>query len=138
MSTSTALPRIASTADGGRLLRTALRVDAAVSGGLGLVSLAGAPLVSDLVGTPEAALRGVGGFLVAFGIALLVLAARAAMPVPLVWAVVVGNLAWVAASAAVALLVPLTVLGIVLVVVQALGVVVFADLEWWGLRRMTA
>jgi hypothetical protein len=52
--------------------------------------------------------------------------------------VVVGNLAWVAASAAVALLVPLTVLGIVLVVVQALGVAVFADLEWWGLRRMTA
>jgi hypothetical protein len=138
MTASTALSRIATTADGGRLLRTALRVDAVVSGGLGLVSLAGAPLVSGLVGAPEAALRGVGGFLVVFGIALLVLAARASMPVPLVWAVVVGNLAWVAASAVVALLVPLTVLGIVLIVVQALGVAVFADLEWLGLRRMTA
>jgi hypothetical protein len=138
MTASTALSRIATTADGGRLLRTALRVDAVVSGALGLVSLVAAPPAGDLVGAPEAALRGVGGFLVVFGIALLVLAARTAMPVPLVWAVVVGNLAWVAASAAVALLVPLTVLGIVVVVVQALGVAVFADLEWWGLRRMTA
>lgn len=138
MTASTALSRVATTADGGRLLRTALRVDAVVSGGLGLVSLVGAPLAGDLIGAPEAALRGVGGFLVVFGIALLVLAARAAMPVPLVWAVVIGNLAWVVASAAVALLVPLTVLGIVVVVVQALGVAVFADLEWLGLRRMTA
>ena len=138
MTASTALSRVATTADGGRLLRTALRVDAVVSGGLGLVSLVGAPLAGDLIGAPEAALRGVGGFLVVFGIALLVLAARAAMPVPLVWAVVIGNLAWVVASAAVALLVPLTVLGIVVVVVQALGVAVFADLEWLGLRRMRA
>ena len=60
------------------------------------------------------------------------------MPVPLVWAVVVGNLAWVAASAVVALLAPLTVLGTVVAVVQAVGVAVFADLEWLGLRRMRA
>jgi len=138
MTASTALTRIATTADGGRLLRIALRVDAVASGGLGLVALAGAPLVSGVVGAPEGALRGVGGFLVVFAIALLALAARPTMPVPLVWAVVVFNLVWVAASAVVAVLVPLTVLGTVLAVVQALGVAVFADLEWLGLRRMTA
>jgi len=138
MTASTALTRIATTADGGRLLRTALRIDAAASGGLGLVSLAGAPLLAGPVGAPEAALRGVGGFLVVFGIALVVLSTRPTMPVPLVWAVVVGNLAWVAASAVVALLAPLTVLGTVVAVVQAVGVAVFADLEWLGLRRMRA
>jgi hypothetical protein len=138
MTASTALTRIATTADDGRLLRIALRVDAVTSGGLGLVALAGAPLVSGLTGAPEPALRGVGGFLVLFGIALLALAARRTMPVPLVWTVVAGNLAWVAASAAVGLLAPLTVVGTVVVLVQALGVAVFADLEWLGLRRMTA
>jgi len=138
MTASTALTRIATTADGGRLLRTALRIDAAASGGLGLVSLAGAPLLAGPVGAPEAALRGVGGFLVVFGIALVVLSTRPTMPVPLVWAVVVGNLAWVAASAVVALLAPLTVLGTVVAAVQAVGVAVFADLEWLGLRRMRA
>ncbi|MGI5126625.1 hypothetical protein ACQEVB_07385 [Pseudonocardia sp. CA-107938] len=135
MTTSTAPTR---TVDDGRLLRLALRVDAAASGALGLVALGAAPLVHELTAAPEAVLRGVGGFLVLFGIALLALAARRQMPVALVWTVVVGNLAWVVASLAVALLVPLTVLGTVLVVAQALAVAAFADLEWMGLRRTTA
>jgi hypothetical protein len=138
MTASTPLTRIATTADGGRLLRIALRLDAVASGVLGLGALTGASLVSGLVGASEPALRGVGGFLVVFAIALLALAARPTMPAPLVRAVVVGNLGWVAASAVAAVLVPLTVLGTVLVVVQALAVAVFADLEWVGLRRMTA
>jgi hypothetical protein len=60
------------------------------------------------------------------------------MPVPLVWTVVLGNLAWVAASVLTAVLAPLTVVGTVVVVAQALAVAAFADLQWLGLRRMGA
>jgi hypothetical protein len=132
------LTRIASTADGGRLLRVALRVDALASGVLGLAGLVAAPAIAELTGAPAPVLRGVGGFLVLFAIALLVLAARVAPPVAGSRAVVVVNVCWVLGSIAVALLAPLTVLGTVLVLVQALGVALFADLQWLGIRRATA
>ncbi len=132
------LARIAAIADGGRLLRTVLRLDACASGAMGLAAVVGASVLTGPLGAPDAYLRGLGAFLVLFAGALLVLAARPSMPVPAVWTVVLGNLAWVVASVATAVLAPLTAVGTVVVVAQALAVVVFADLQWLGLRRMTA
>lgn len=128
------------TSDGGRLLRLALRVDAAASGALGLAGLLAAPRVADLLGPPAPLLFGVGAFLVIFALSLLVLAARPEIPRPAGRLVVIGNGAWVAASV-VAVVIgweALTALGVGVVLAQALAVAVVADLQWLGLRRATA
>lgn len=125
------------TTDGGRLLRLALRIDATASGALGVLGLAAAPLLADLLGPPTPVLFGVGAFFVVFAAALLVLAARRTVPRPAAWAVVVGNAVWAAGSvvATVAGADALTGLGTAVVLAQAAAVAVFATLQWTGLRR---
>ena len=125
------------TSDGGRLLRRALRLDAAASGALGVVSLAAAPALVDLLGPPAPVLVGVGAFLVVFAAGLLVLAARPVVPRPAAWTVVLGNAAWVAGSVVATVVAgsSLTGLGVAVVLAQAAAVAVFADLQWLGLRR---
>lgn len=132
------LARHARTADGGRLLRLALRVDAAATGTMGIAALAGGSLLSAPLGAPTPALLAVGGFCVVYAIGLAALAARPSMPVPLVWTVVLCNLAWAVASIVTAAVAPLTVLGIVVTVAQGVAVAVFADVQWLGLRRLFA
>jgi hypothetical protein len=157
----TALPlSLATTSDGGRLLRFALRLDAAASGALGVVGLAAAPLLTDGLGPPSSAeraarcrrargspaadrrtraavLRGTGAFLVAYAVALVVLAAARTIPRPAAWTMVVGNLAWTLGSvvAVLAARESLTAVGVGVVLVQAAAVAVFAELQWLGLRR---
>jgi hypothetical protein len=135
----TALPlaRIATARDGGRLLRFALRLDAAGSGALGLLGLAAATPLAGLLGAPAAGIRGTGAVLVAYAVALLVLAARPTIPRAGAWTVVVANVVWVLSSvgAAVAGRGELTALGVGVVLAQAAAVLVFADLQWLGLRR---
>ncbi|WP_433290739.1 hypothetical protein ACQPZQ_00160 [Pseudonocardia sp. CA-142604] len=134
----TALPLpLATTSDGGRLLRFALRLDAAGSGALGVVGLAAALLLTDLLGVTANVLRGTGAFFVAYAVALVVLAAMRTISRPAAWTVVVGNLAWSAGSivAVVAARESLTALGVGVVLVQAAAVAVFAELQWMGLRR---
>jgi hypothetical protein len=135
----TALPlaRIAAVRDGGRLLRFALRLDAAASGALGVVALAAAPPLAGLLGPAAGALRGVGAFLIAYALALVLLAARESIPRAGAWTVVLGNTAWALGSvgAVVAGRETFTVLGVAVVLAQAAAVAVFADLQWLGLRR---
>lgn len=137
----TALPhtrtRPAVTRDGGRLLRFALRLDAAASAGLGVLALAAAPVLDDLLGTPAAVLRGTGAFLVAYALALVVLATRPTIPRPGAWTVVVGNAVWVLGSVGAVVLGrdQLTGLGVGVVLAQAAAVALFAELQWSGLRR---
>jgi hypothetical protein len=134
----TALPIATTrTGDDGRLLRFALRLDAAASGALGLVGLAAAPLLADLLGPPAAALRSTGAFLVVYALALVAVAARETISRPAAWAVVIGNGTWVACTVAatVAGWEALTALGVGVALAQAAAVAVFADLQWTGLRR---
>ncbi|WP_218030294.1 hypothetical protein [Pseudonocardia hydrocarbonoxydans] len=138
MTSTTGSRTSAPTRDGGRLLRRALRLDAAASGALGVAALAAAPALAGLLGPPTPVLLGVGAFLALFAAGLLVLAARPAIPRPAAWTVVLGNAGWVAASVATAVLAApvLTGLGVAVVLAQAAAVAVFADLQWLGLRRM--
>lgn len=122
--------------DDGAFLRLALRLDAAASGTLGVVTLAAAPAVSDLLGPAPGALRAVGAFLVVYAASLAVLAGLRSIPRPAAWTVVVGNLAWVVGSGVVAFAAgDLTSLGTAAVLAQATAVAGFADLQWVGLRR---
>jgi hypothetical protein len=120
-----------------RLLRRSLQLDAAASGGLGVLLAAGGAVLDGPLGIPAAVLVPVGGFLVLYGAALWLLGLRPRLSRPAAKVVVAGNLVWVAASvlAAVAGWWSPTTLGTVLVVAQAAAVAVFAELQLTGLRR---
>jgi hypothetical protein len=135
--TALSLARIAAVRDGGRLLRFALRLDAAGSGALGLLGLVAAAPLADPLGATAGGLRGTGAFLVGYAIVLVLLAARPVIPRAAAWTVVIGNTGWVLGSigAAVAGRDSFTALGVAVVLAQAAAVAVFADLQWLGLRR---
>lgn len=135
--TAISLDRITAVRDGGRLLRFALRLDAAGSGTLGLLGLAATAPLADLLGATEGALRGTGAFLVGYALALVLIATRPVIPRAAAWAVVVGNTFWVLGSigATVAGRDTFTTIGVAVVLAQAAAVAMFADLQWLGLRR---
>jgi hypothetical protein len=121
-----------------RLLRMALRVDAAACAGMGLVLAAGAAALDEVLGIPAGWLVGIGVVLVAFGAGLAWLSAGAAIPAPLGRAVVAGNAAWVVASVAAVAMGwwPLTAAGVAIVIAQAVAVAALAEAEWMGVRRL--
>jgi hypothetical protein len=138
MTTSTAAAHAVRSHTGpDRLLRLALRLDAAVTGLNGAAYLLAAPLLDDLLGLPSGLLRGVGAFLLAFAGAVWLVAARRTIVPVAVEVVVVANLLWALGSVVVATTgagTPTTV-GAVWIVLQAGVVAAFAVLQVTGLRR---
>jgi hypothetical protein len=122
------------------LLRFALTIDAIASGASAVLLLAGAGSLSGLLGLPEELLRIAGIVLVPFVALVGSLAMRQQPSVGAVWAVILLNLAWVAASALLLVggFVSPTMLGYALVAAQAVAVLIFADLQYFGLRRSAA
>ena len=118
------------------LLKFALLIDAVVSGAMGVLQLSAAAALATLLELPQAVLLGTGEFLVVYALLLVGLATRARLWSALVMFIVLGNALW--ALACVALLAASTLapnaLGAVFVLLQAVAVVVFAALEWRGLR----
>lgn len=119
------------------LFRLALRLDGAVSGAAGLITLALSGWLATQIGAPAATVMAVGVFLVAYALTLLQLARAASAPPWLMWSVVIGNGIWVAASIALAFstLITPTTLGLVLLIGQAVAVLGFAELQFIGARR---
>jgi hypothetical protein len=121
----------------GSLQRDALALDAAVTAVNGGAYLVAAGPLGDLLGLDAALLRGAGAFLVAFA---LVVAAAARAPRPargLVLAIVAVNAGWAVGSVTVALAgwgTPGTA-GTVWIILQALVVGAFAELQLVGGRR---
>ncbi|MGX5655874.1 hypothetical protein ACWKWC_13945 [Geodermatophilus nigrescens] len=135
MTTTTSRPRTPSLL-GADPLRTALRLDAVVSGANGLAYLAAAPLLADLLGVPAGALRGLGGFLLVFAAGVALVAAGRPVRAGAVEVVAGGNLLWTAGSVAavVAGRFDLTTAGTVWVLLQAAVVAGFAALQLATLR----
>ncbi|WP_322518048.1 hypothetical protein SR870_11290 [Rhodopseudomonas palustris] len=119
------------------LLRRALQADALVSGAMALLLAFGAGALSPLLALPQPLLLETGLFLIAYAAFVGWLGTRAALSKPLVLLVIVGNALWTLGS--VALLVSGAVtpnaLGIGFVVIQAIAVGAFAELQYMGLRR---
>ncbi|MCC8939516.1 hypothetical protein [Bradyrhizobium ivorense] len=120
-----------------QLLRRAFIADAVFSGvSAAAMVLDAAPLASFL-NLPEALLRETGLFLVAYTVLVGGLGARTAVPKPLVLLVIVGNAAWTLAS--IALLfsgaVAPNLLGIIVIMAQAIATGVLAELQYAGMRR---
>jgi hypothetical protein len=119
------------------LLRTALRVDAAVTGLNGAGYLVAAPLLDDVLGIPAGLLAGVGGFLLAFAFAVWSVGARPRISSGAVADVVAVNALWVVVSvvAAVGGWGTPTTLGTAWIAVQAAVVAGFAGAQLLGLRN---
>ena len=121
-------------------LRQVLFVDAAVSGAAGVLMAAGAPLLSPLLGLPENLLFWAGLALFPF-VALLIAVARREKASRLILIDIVAiNALWVAASFGLLIsgAVQPTMLGYAFVIAQALTVALLAELQFIGLRRVTA
>jgi hypothetical protein len=117
-------------------LRRALFLDAAASGGMGVVLLVAAGPLAGLLGLPPSLLRSVGVFLVPFAAMLLWVARRRDALPGITRAIVVGNVLWVVASGLLLVsgVVTPTLLGEIFVLAQAAAVLIFAYLEYRGLR----
>jgi len=118
------------------LLRFALKLDAGVSGVAGVAIATGAGVFDGEVGAPAAAPVAPGAVPVGGSVPLWTPASRRRVTRRTAWAGIALNVAWAVASGLVALdWSPLTAAGTALVLMQAVAVVVLADLQYLGLRR---
>lgn len=121
-------------------LRRAIQADALVSGAMALLLVAGAGVLASLLSLPEAFLRNTGLVLVVYAALVGFLGARSVMPKIAIWAVIAVNAVWTVDS--IALLpsgwVSPNLLGQAFIVMQAIAVGVFAELQFIGLRKSSA
>ena len=123
-----------------KLLRFALRLDAVASAATGLLLTAAAGRLASLFELPQPLLLGAGLFCLAYGGLVGWMGAQERLSSAGVWAIVIGNAAWALGCLEVAFggaFAP-SGYGKEFLVVQAIAVLVFADLQWFGLRRSHA
>jgi hypothetical protein len=120
-------------------LRFALRLDAVISGLLGVVGVVLAPRIAELSGTTPAFEYTLSALFIAYGVAVVALSRRPSVRQTGV-AVVVGNLVYTAASVIMVLagVFPLTTTGVVATLGSGVFTLVMADLQYLGLRRLRA
>ncbi len=118
-------------------LRRVLMLDAVASGAMALLLVLAAGPLTELLGLPQALMRIAGAVLLPYAAFVAWLAMREAPSRPLVWAVVAANALWAVDSVLILLLgwIAPTTLGILFVAGQAMVVLVFAELQYLGLRR---
>lgn len=118
-------------------LRTALLLDATVTGTNALAYLAGAAVLDSLLGPPPTHFLAIGAFLAGSAVILAVTGTR--RPIPRGWATFAAevNIVWAIGSVAVVALgwFDLTTTGEVWTILQAGIVAVFAALQLMALRR---
>lgn len=120
------------------LLRRAVLLDAVASGAMGLLLVATAAPLSPLLGLPEPLLRGAGLVLIPYVAFLLLLWRAERITARSAWTVIAINAAWVLASFGLLAsgAVSPTVTGVAFVIAQALAVLVFAELQFIGVKRL--
>lgn len=119
------------------LLRRAIQIDAVVSGAMALLLTFAAGALAPLLQLPKALLLESGLFLIAYAALVGWLGTRSTMPRWLVLLVVIGNAAWTIGSLALLMssAVSPNLFGEAFVVLQAIAVGIFAELQFVGLRR---
>jgi hypothetical protein len=118
-------------------LRNTLLLDGLVSGAAGVVMLAGATFIAPLTELPAALLAWAGGLLLPWCATLVALSRRATLPRLWLMDIVAINALWIAASFGILVsgAVEPNLMGYGFVVMQALAVVVFTDLQIIAVRR---
>ncbi len=120
-------------------LHRTLQADAIFSGASALMLVLGAGLLASLTNLPEAFLRNTGLVLVVYAAMVGFLGTRSMMPKAAVWAVIAVNAIWAVDSFILLASgwVSPNLLGQALIVMQAVAVGVFAELQFVGLRKTT-
>jgi len=120
-------------------LRFALRLDAVISGLMGVVGVALAPWVAELSGTTPAFEYTLSALFIGYGVAVVALSRRPSVRQTGV-ACAIGNLVYSAAAVIMVLadVFPLTTTGIVATLGSGVFTLVMADLQYLGLRRIRA
>ena len=120
-------------------LRFAMRLDAVITGIMGVAGVALATRVADLSGTTPAIEYSIGGAFIVYGIAVYALSRRTHVRTSGT-ALVAGNVIYtvLAIAVVVAGVWPLTTLGVVLTLASGVYTLVMADLQYLGLRRLSA
>ncbi|MEH6421670.1 hypothetical protein [Pseudomonas sp. CGJS7] len=128
---------IATHAPASQMLRKVVLADAVVSGAAGFLQLGAAGPLSAWLGIDAGWLRGAGCVLIVWLAFLLWSLSRKHLSAPLVWTIIGVNLAWIAASVLVLVegAIAPNALGMAFVLAQAAVVAVFAELQFFGLRR---
>jgi len=118
-------------------LRRVLLADAATCFATGLLMTIGAGQIEQFFGLPVELSRYAGISLLPFAAFLVYLATRENISQTVVWAVIILNALWTVDSLLLLLIgwVDPTELGYAFVIVQALGVLMFAALEYVGLKK---
>ena len=118
-------------------LRRVLIADAVISGASAVLLLAAAGPLSRILGVPFSLLQSAGVSLLPFLAFLIWLCTRNTVPRSSVWIVIALNLAWVAGSIALLFVdrIDPNRIGVAFIVVQAVAVLGFAEMQYVGLRR---
>ena len=116
------------------LLKLTLAADALVSGAVAVLQLALGAALASLLALPHGLLTESGIFLVGYAALLAYLARGAAIPRALVWLLVIGNAGWAAGCVLLIALAHPSGLGTAYLLIQAATVLVFAGLQWAGLK----
>jgi hypothetical protein len=118
-------------------LRFALRLDAVISGLMGVVGVALAPWIAELSGTTPAFEYTLSALFIVYGVAVVALSRRPSVRQTGV-ACAIGNLVYTAAAVIMVLagVFPLTTTGVVATLGGGVFTLVMADLQYLGLRRM--
>jgi hypothetical protein len=118
-------------------LRSVLFADAATCAACGLLLVAGGGFLQNLLGLPAPLMFYAGLSLFPFAAFLVYAATRKSISKTFVWLIIGLNLLWTIDSFLLLIsgYVEPTTFGFVFVILQAIGVVVFADLEFIGLRK---
>ena len=119
------------------LLRFAMRADAVLSG---LAGIAGIPLagwLAEISGTTKAFEYSMSAFFIAYGVVVLALAQLSSVRKPGI-AVIIANVVYSVGAVVLVLVdwMPLTTLGVVLTLATGVYTLVFAELQYQGVRRM--
>lgn len=122
------------------LLRFALRLDAVASFATGLALVLSFKPLATLFALPATLLLGAGLFCIGYALVVGTMSRKARLPGWAVWAVIVGNFAWVVECGLLAFgdFAAPTYTGKAFLLVQAVAVFAFAELQWFGLRRSGA
>ena len=121
------------------LLRFAMRADATLTGVAGIAGVPLAGRLAELSGTTRAFEYSMAAFFIVYGVVVLALASLPSVRVPGI-AVITANLLYTVAAVVFVLTdwMPLTTTGVVLTLASGVYTLVFAELQYQGLRRIKA
>jgi hypothetical protein len=133
--TAITTPRFKESTDS--LLRFAMRADAVLTGLAGIAALPFAGWLAEMAGTSKAFEYSMSAFFIAYGVVVLVLAQLPSVRKPGI-AVITANLLYTVAAVAFVLSgwMPLTTMGVVGTLATGVYTLVFAELQYQGVRRI--